>query len=443
MLTRLRNWNKNTLVVDTIAMVNRNKVPIFFGLFHILLFMHLFLIISQNYSFGAGFLERQIAAAMIDGRLPYSDFPSEYPPLALLSFLIPGLVSLNLTHYNYAFTGEMLLLDLVAIFLIVRLARNFNLSVNKALTVYTLAIIATGPILVARYDILPAVLVLAALYFFIQGKHKLAWATIALGITAKIYPIIIVPFFFISQLRNKQFGKLFGGIAVFLIVILALTLPWLIIDAKGFLGSLNYHMLRGLHSETTYGTALLIGQLLGLTSVKGELTYGSWNLSSPLADQLAKASNYILAVLLIAVYILFAFLIWNKQKNRENPNSNQASLAPMLLGFSSLAIIVFLISYKVFSIQFIIWLCPFIPFLAEPKRDYMIWLFIIIGVLTQFTYPYHYIDFESGKAYAVAVMASRNFLLIIMAIIIGLPYISQSRTLLHEISTSRAKRTRA
>ncbi len=181
---------------------------------------------------------------------------------------------------------------------------------------------ATGPILVARYDLLPAVLVLASVWAFVKGKVKLAWAVAALGFAAKLYPIIIIPFFVIYQFRNREYGRIIKGGLVFLLTLLILFLPWIIIDAGGFWHSFTYHMERGLHSESVYGTALLPGQLMGLPSVQGELTYGSWNLSSPLADSLAKLSFPILAAALLAVYAVYA---WRLYKNSPSSATSRMS----------------------------------------------------------------------------------------------------------------------
>ena len=47
---------------------------------------------------------------------------------------------------------------------------------------------------------------------------------------------------------------MFEGAAVFLAVILVLVLPWVIIDAQGFWGSISYHLERSLHAESSYGS---------------------------------------------------------------------------------------------------------------------------------------------------------------------------------------------
>ena len=133
---------------------------------------------------------------------------------------------------------------------------------------------------------------------------------LALGFTAKLYPIIIAPLFALYLLRHQQYRKPVQGIAIFIAVVLLLNLPWIIINASGYWEFLSYHLERGLHSESSYGSMLLVGEILGLPQTTGELSYGSWNLSSPMADSLAQVSPYITIGLLLFAYALYARRLW-------------------------------------------------------------------------------------------------------------------------------------
>ena len=415
---------------------NLRKTVIIFGAIHAVIFLGLLPALAHFFYPGTGGLENYIAQLMRGGQIPYHDFASEYPPLALLSFLLPGLFFKTVTAYSWAFAAEMMIFDLLALVIIADLAPRLKISVKNALTVYTLLIVATGPILVARYDVLPAALVLAALWAFIKGKNKLAWAVAALGFAAKLYPIILLPIFVIYQLKNRQYSRMIAGGAVFLGVMLLVTLPWVITDASGYWHSWTYHLERGLHSESTYGTALLTGQVMGLTSVQGALTFGSWNLISPLADNLAKMSFYISAAILLAVYGFYAWRL-----RRETEGAPKAALSgsstAQLLKYATLAVAVFLLTNKVFSAQYLAWLCPLIPLVAD-RRYFAPMLFITAAVLTQYVYPYQYISFELGKALPVLVLTFRNLLLVLMAVLIAAA--GRDRDGLYQTNGTRALR---
>ena len=393
------------------------KTVVIFGAIHAVIFLGLLPAMAHFLYPGTGGLENFIAQLIRGGQIPYHDFASEYPPLALLSFLLPGLFFNTVTAYSWAFAAEMMVFDLLALVMIADLASTLKMPVKNTLTVYTLLIVATGPILVARYDVLPAALVLAALWAFVKGKNKLAWAAAALGFAAKLYPIILLPIFVIYQLKNRQYSRMIAGGAVFLGVTLLVTLPWIIIDASGYWHSWTYHLERGLHSESTYGTALLTGQLMGLTTVQGALTFGSWNLSSPLADSLAQMSFYISAAILLAVYGFYAWRLQREAEGAPKAALSESSTA-QLLKYATLAVAVFLLTNKVFSAQYLAWLCPLIP-LAADRRYFAPMLFVAAAVLTQYVYPYQYISFELGKAMPVLTLTFRNLLLVLMAALIA------------------------
>ena len=398
----------------------RERPLLFFALIHAILFLAYFAILDQ--SVGNAGVPRQFAVKILDGQVPYSDFFSEYPPLALLSFLLPALFSTTQPAYGFLFAVEMLLLDLVVLFILAKFASRFKIRVWRVLSVYTLCLLAIGPIVTGRYDLLPATLVLVALYAFVSGRHKTAWAVLALGATAKIYPVIIAPLFALYLLRHRQYRQLTQGIAIFGGVLLAINLPWIIINADGFWQFISYHLERGLHSESSYGSVLLIGQIMGLTQVEGAMTYGSWNLSSPMADTLSQVSSYITASLLMFLYALYARRLWKKSGNIAGVEMFRRNGATeLMLRYSLLAVFIMLLTSKLFSPQFLIWLCPLIP-LVRARWRYVPWvLFLVIGGLTQYIYPHYYLDFEAFVPYLVIMLAIRNFLLVVMAILYLLP----------------------
>ena len=411
---------------------------IIFGVLHVFIFLCLLPVLAQIFYPGTGTLELYIAQQILDGQIPYHDFASEYPPLALLSFLLPGLLFHTTVAYSWAFAAELLLFDVLVLFLIADLASSLKISVRNSLAVYTLLILATGPILVCRYDILPAMLVLLALWAFIKGRNNLAWAATALGFAAKLYPVIIIPLFIIYQIKNRQYGQLLKGGAVFLIVLLVLSLPWLIIDAPGFWQSLTYHFERGLHSESTYGTVLLAGQVLGMTKVEGALTYGSWNLSSPLAESLAKISLFISAGILIIVYGLFTGRLQKDAKEGMEKIMSKPG-AVRLIQYATLAVIVFMLTNKVFSAQYLIWLCPLLPLISGGRRYLIMALFLVAAALTQYVYPYNYIGFELGESLPVLILTVRNLLLVAIAVLMVLP--NRAQTDFHQTPGTKALRS--
>jgi len=397
----------------------RERPLIFFAFLHAILF----LAVSANLDQGVGNcgIERQLAVKILDGQVPYSDFFSEYPPLAILSFLLPALLSATQPAYGFLFALEIFLLNLVVLFILAKLASRLKMQVWRVLGIYTICLLAMGPIVTGRFDLLPAALVMLALYAFISGRNKTAWAVLALGATAKLYPLVIVPLFALYLLRHRRYRRLIQGIAVFGGVVLALNLPWIIINADGFWQFLSYHMERGLHSESSYASVLLIGQMLGLTQVDAALTYGSWNISSPMAGALYQASFYVTAGFLLLAYALYARRLWKKMATTVETEIFSSESIELILRYSLLAVCVMLLTSKILSPQFLIWLCPLLPLVVVRWRYALPVLFLFIGGITQYIYPHHYLEFESVVPYLVVLMAVRNLLLVAMAVLLLLP----------------------
>jgi hypothetical protein len=398
------------------------KTP-FWVVLHIILFLAVFLLWSyifyDYYAPSPGAVEKNIVLNIMDGQIPYIDFECEYPPVALLLFIIPGLFFRELPSYYIAFTVEMLLFDLLALFLITYIAKRINISKVKALTTYTLLIAVTaGPIVTQRYDLAPAVMVLAAVAAFLAGKNKTAWGVLALGVMAKVFPIVVAPVFAIWLLVKKQYSRLFKGVAVFAGVVLLTIIPWLFMNATSLGSFLTYHMDRGLHAESTYGSFLILAQHFGWTSVAYDFNFGSFNITSGLADNLAHASFYIMGAVLFLVYILFLYQIYKRELNKEVNISSQAEQETLLIRYVIISVLAFLLFNKVFSAQYIAWFCPLIPLLNIRYQNLIVVMLLIAGVFTTYVFPFNYIEFEYYEHLPVLLMANRNLLLITVFILV-------------------------
>ncbi len=397
----------------------------FWVIIHVVLFLGVFLLWShlfwENYGPSPGVVEKNIVLKIMAGQMPYIHFECEYPPVALLLFIIPGVFFRALPGYYIAFTAEMLLFDILAIFLIVFIAKRINLSKVKALTSYTLLIaIAAGPIVTHRYDLAPAIMVLAALAAFLAGRNKTAWGVLALGVMAKIFPLVVAPLFAIWLLAKKQYARLFKGIAVFAGVIMMTVVPWLIIDARSLGSFLIYHMDRGLHAESTYGSFIILGQHFGWTSVDYDFTFGSFNITSGLADKLSDASFFIMGAVFLLVYTIFCSKLGRKELNNGNGVNSHVEQETLLVRYVAISVLAFLIFNKVFSAQYMAWFCPLVPLLNIRFKSLIIAMLMIAGLFTMYVYPFNYIEFEYYESLPVLLMAGRNLLLITVFVLVCL-----------------------
>jgi hypothetical protein len=390
-------------------------------LVHIAIFFFFFLPLSQLFYPAPGDLELFYARDMLRGNVPYRDFDCEYPPLALLSFILPALFCFTNPGYSLLLAGEMLLFDLIIICLIADAARHSGLSVNNTLLSYTLIVMAVGPIMAIRFDLLPALCVTAALWAFIKGKNVAAWAFTALGMAGKIYPIVIAPALGLYLLRHHQFKSFFAGLTAFGLTLAVTCLPLFLMSPAGFMRIVTYHSQRGIQCESTWASGLLLWAKMGGPPLDGFYDFGSWNVASPAADKLASLALPLTALVLFVMYTIYAVeLVRRMPRTRYDASGIGKREARFIIGYTTVVIALFMLGNKVFSPQFLIWIMPLVPLLSPGWRGLTTLLFVVMGLLTQFIFPYKYSEYCSFATPYVLIGVLRNTLLLLLTIIFGL-----------------------
>ncbi|MDD5700914.1 MAG: glycosyltransferase family 87 protein [Dehalococcoidales bacterium] len=384
------------------AALNPKWQAALFGLVYITILGLLFNTVYKIEYSGTG-LYFDYASKVLSGGLPYRDFAMEYPPFSLVFFILPRLLAADWQTYAIFYQVEVMIFVLAGLLAVYHIAHRLGKSPWQLLSAYTLGILAVGPITGQQYDIFPAVMTLLSIYFFISGRHKAAWALLTLGALTKIFPAAIAPVFLLYYIRERQYKNILTGIITSAAVSLAVLLPFLIADPAG-LGSLySYHGQRGIQIESTYSSLLLLGHQLGWLKVGTGFDFGSYNLVGPTADTLARISVLLLPLFLAAAY----WFIYRRMKAALNPVDEIASC-------SLLVVALLIAASKVFSPQYLIWLCPLIPFSGGRLR-YILWtVFIAAGILSYQIFPVHYLDLVELKPGATAALLTRNLLIIAM-----------------------------
>jgi uncharacterized membrane protein len=377
---------------------------------HLIIFIVIFHTIYKT-PYSAVVVYFNYASQVLDGNLPYRDFSMEYPPFALVFFLIPRLFASTWQGFSGAFQTEVLIFDLISLFIIYLIARRLGKAPWKLLTVYTLAFLAMGPIIGQQFDIFPAVLTLLSLYFFWRGHHKISWALLALGTMTKLYPVVIAPVYVFYYLRNRQYHNLATTLATFILICLIILAPLLIISPESIQNLIVYHGQRGLQIESTYSALVMILSKLGLTNAATIFNYGSWNLSGSLADFLARASTVILGLLLLLAY----WFIYSQIKPGKSQFTRLGAYAILLISIT-------LFASKILSPQYIIWLVPLVPLVFNRFRYSICAVFIAIGAATYIIFPYNYLEMIKYNDHVglIVVLFLRDILLIVLAILAGM-----------------------
>jgi len=134
--------------------------------------------------------------AMTHGHVPYRDFGVEYPPGALPVFVAPAIWHEGFSLYNREFQMLMALCGVGALFAMTLALRSLAASAERtaaALAFAALAPLVVGSVILYRYDLWPAALAVAGLAAVLARRERLGFASIGLGIAAKVFPAVLLP----------------------------------------------------------------------------------------------------------------------------------------------------------------------------------------------------------------------------------------------------------
>jgi hypothetical protein len=323
------------------------------------------------------------------GRIPYADFPVEYPPFAWWVMLLPG--TADRLAYYFRFRVLMAAADIFSFALLVWIVSRRRPSL---LTSFACVYIGTTLILAHElYDRLDmGVLLFAAVALAawlaarpgadvprssIQGpaqsivsstdherpgvrearSPKAGWwlagayAAAGLGTGYKLFPAVVVPLFLVSELLTRaRLRSVILRLVLFVCVAagpVALTYWRIGGPAVSFLG---YHGARGLEIGSTWASAMWLLSLAGQPAIV-VIRFGSWELAGAAEAAFSRAAS--LSMILVPV-LLTAWAVMLRGRFDAGRSYAQAALA--LAGV--------VIASKVFSPQFLLWAIPVIALAA-------------------------------------------------------------------------------
>lgn len=363
------------------------------------------------------------AGKIKEGLIPYRDFESEYPPVALLLFVLPILATTELGIYQYLFAIEQFIFEIIGLLITNTILKRMQMKREEATFVllgYILLLASVGPILYSRYDMTVSALILGTFYLYLIGKTKWAWVVLAVSVMTKPYTIVLVPLFFISRLSDtkKVVSVFLEGFLAFVGPLLLIALPFLLLGLEGFLHSFVYHAERGIQIETLYSSFIHIFHLLGLISeVTTEFRYGAWELISPISSFLSNLAFFLTTAGLLGIYLIF----YKVEIGFPNESDSLEIRSLHLYRASVMALLTFILFYKVFSSQFLIWVYPLIPLVCrkpELRAKVINGLLILGGGATQLIYPLNYVLMNGFWLPVTIILIIKNGLLLLCLILL-------------------------
>jgi hypothetical protein len=167
-----------------------------------------------------------------------------------------------------------------------------------------------------------------------------------------------------------------------------------------FLSFISYHRLRGIQLESVPSGLLMLAHLAGMPLGYVE-NFGAIHLVSPAADAVIPW----LTPLLAAVSVAVAVVAWRRFRMEERSGGVRTeSLVELLLA----ALLAFVVTNKVLSPQYLVWLLPFAPLL--PLRKAALALGAVL--LTIVIFPYNYAPLVNMRPGMILLLNARNAMLV-------------------------------
>jgi hypothetical protein len=340
---------------------------------------------------------------MFQGELPYRDVATEYPPGSVPFTILPALVVGTGGGYRFAFACEMLVVDAVGLWAATRLARVVDAGRRRIPLAYVLAVVAVGPLLVLRFDLVPAVCVLMAVAMAAKGRFGWAAAALGYGTAAKIFPGVLAPLLVLGMVPALGWRRsLYRTVPPFLAGFGLTVVPALLLSVKGTADSVLYHVQRGVQIESLWANLIGIAHLFGLPA-RTVYGFGAYDLTSGVSG----AAKALSGAATLAALAGAAWLVWRRA--RATGGLGPADWA----GAFTLGTFAFVLPTRVLSPQYLVWLCaPMAGLAAVLAGRRALWTLVAAALVSQVVFPFRYTQLRRLYPFDIALLTLRNLLLL-------------------------------
>lgn len=278
------------------------------------------------------------ASDVANFNLPTGEF-WQYPPGAALVLVIPRL-GLAFGDYGESFVVYMLLVDLVGFALIAAFAQRKGNYTGVWVWILGIAALYRFPVL--RFDLVPTVIAMGAL-FAIHRRPGWFGALAGIGAFIKVWPVVVL-FGEWDRRRLARSALIAAGVFAAAMVVAAILLG----NPLSFLGEQGD---RGLQQEAVGATPWQLRSFVRGIDVPAILRYGSFEIPSSTADTVAKGLKLLelLALALAAVW-------WLARDRAIKAGRTVLANASLARDFVFTILLALVITSPVLSPQYMIWL---------------------------------------------------------------------------------------
>lgn len=355
------------------------------------------------------------AGDVLDGRMPYSGFRFEYPPMSLLFMLVPRLLTWDLHSFYYGCAVLTYVFIVIGSYFLLRMADE-RIGCRWQTHLILLCLVVFGSyFVIARNDVYPTVMAVIALWLYMGRRYAPAFVIMSLAALTKLYPaLFLIPMLIPFVLRRdwRNLGVSFVCVAV---TGLLVELPFLIADPGTAFAYLTYHSDRGIQVESVASSIFMVLNTVFPGDLAVVFNYGSDNITGALPDALAPYMNSIMWAVLAVFILVMLVRIARAGLDRER---TEAVVAVMCVA----ALMLFITFSKVYSAQYYIWIVLLLPFtqiscLGASHRKEILKILIPFGIFTTASYvAYVECGLMDMDLFAIAMTAIKNaFHVLLMA----------------------------
>jgi uncharacterized membrane protein len=337
---------------------------------------------------------RNYGEQIVSGEIPYRDFPVEYPPVALLPFVLPAALSSTPDEYDAVFVTTMIFTLALTSALLVLTLHALRASPRRtafSLAAYWAGMLFLGAFVTTRFDLFAGLVTLAAVCAILYRRSVLGPVLLGVAIATKLFPAVLLPLLVARawSAGGRRAGLRCLGLGVgtaFLIYV-----PFLLLAPDGVLRSIWRQLGRPLQIESL-GSAVLLALhhafAMPLAWASGS---GSQNLTGTVSGIASTLTTVAGAAALLLVWIRFA----------RGDAAGDARFAR----YAAAAVVAFVAFGKVLSPQFLVWLLAVVVLVQGSRGAVAMALLVLACGLTRLWFPDGYWDlvrqFDSTASWLV------------------------------------------
>jgi hypothetical protein len=312
-----------------------------------------------------------------------------YPPLAVASMTLPAFFLRGDFADVRAFTGkyakafrwfcaaaEAAAVAVVCLLLFFLYGNDKVITLIFRMSILCLAGMLLPRILYDRLDVILSALLVLSLALLVRKMTLLSFFVFALAVNFKLIPIFLFPVWVLGSfrasdsdgpsLRARAVRVVLTAVkrgAMLCLLIAGVALFFYAVEGKGVFDFLKFHLERGVHIESVWGTLALVAARLSGAPFHVALAYGGYHASAPGVTAFAALSLPVMTGLLtIATVMIAAGIIVRRKEPACLPDPGAVVEASLLF-----LCIVFTFS-TIFSPQYLLTLIPLVALLPYTGR---------------------------------------------------------------------------